>query len=203
MTFQQYPPQGAYPPPGGYPPPGMARKPNGATGVIAGILAILGGVWFLSGLVWMIILLFNRVRPYLIVGGILDLAVGVLLLIGGILLLRRKSTGRMLVVIGAGAGIFFGIVSIILRASGADIVYAYGGVAVVYGFLGLIVQLLIPAIATIVLALIPPTGRWLAAGKQPAVFTPPQNFGYPQPPGGYPPPGHPPPHQPGPPPGQW
>ncbi|KZB87580.1 hypothetical protein [Amycolatopsis regifaucium] len=202
MTYQQYPPQGGYPPPGAYPPPGMALKPSGATGIIAGILAILGGVWFLSGLVWVLILLVDRVRSYYIVGGILDLAVGVVLLVGGILLLRRKRAGRMLVVIGAGAGLFFGIVLVVLRTTGMDVAYVFGGVSAIYGFLGLIVQLLIPAVATIVLALLPPTGRWLAAGKQPAVPMSPQNFGHPQPPPGYPPAGYPPPQQ-GPPPGQW
>lgn len=202
MTYQQYPPQG-YPPPGAYPPPGMPSKPNGATGIIAGILGILGGLWFLSGLVWAVILTIGRIHPEVIIGGIVDLAVGVLLLIGGILLLRRKGTGRMLVVVGAGAAIIFGIALVVLRAIGSDFVFGYGGVSLVYGFLGLIVQLLIPAIATIVLALIPPTGHWLAGGKQPAVYMPPQNFGYPQPPPGYPPAGYPPPQQPGPPPGRW
>ncbi|MBB5852820.1 hypothetical protein ACFQ05_05945 [Amycolatopsis umgeniensis] len=202
MTYQQYPPQGGYPPPGAYPPAGAPRRPNGATGIIAGILAILGGLWFLSGLVWVVILMVDRMRSYYIVGGILDLAVGVLLLIGGILLLLRKRAGRMLVVIGAGAAIFFGVVLVVLGATGSHFHYVFGGVSGLYGFLGMIIQLLLPAIATIVLALIPPTGRWLTFAKQPAVFMPPQNHGYPQPPTGYPPSGYPPPQQ-GPPPGQW
>ncbi|WP_410660881.1 hypothetical protein [Amycolatopsis sp. lyj-112] len=181
----------------------MPSKPNGATGIIAGILGILGGVWFLSGLVWAVIRMSDRFHSYVIVGGILDLLVGALLLIGGILLLMGKGAGRMLVVIGAGAAIFFGLVSVVLNESGSHFFYMYGGVSVLYGFLGLLIQLLIPAIATIVLALIPPTGRWLAAKKQPAVLMPPPNPGYPQPPPGYPPAGYPPPQQPGPPPGRW
>ncbi|WP_181770301.1 hypothetical protein [Amycolatopsis pittospori] len=202
MTYQQYPPQG-YPPPGAYPHPGMPPKPNSATGIIAGILAILGGVWFLSGSVWTVILTFGRFHAEVLIGGILDLAVGVLLLLGGILLLRRKSTGRMLVVVGGGAAILLGLVSVVLRATGSDFYFVYSGVRVLYGFLGLVIQLFIPAIATLVLALIPPTARWVGATKQPAVFMPPQNFGYPQPPSGYPPSGYPPPRQPGTPPGQW
>ncbi len=45
MTYQQYPRHGAYPP------PGIPRGPNGATG----ILAILGGIWFLAGVAFHII----------------------------------------------------------------------------------------------------------------------------------------------------
>jgi len=202
MTYQQYPPQG-YPLPGAYPHPGMPPKPNGATGIIAGILAILGGVWFLSGLVWVVIRLFGRFHVEVLIGGILDLAVGVLLLLGGILLLRRKSTGRILVVVGGGAAIFLGLLSFVLGAAGSDFYVVYGGVSFLYGFLGLIIQLFIPAIATLVLALIPPTARWVGATKQPAVFMPPQNFGYPPAPPGYSPSGYPPPRQPGTPPGQW
>ncbi|MEU3620856.1 hypothetical protein BS329_12285 [Amycolatopsis coloradensis] len=53
--------------------------------------------------------------------------------------------------------------------------------------------ILLPATATLVLALLPQTARWPAAEKQPAMAMPPQNSGYPPAPG---------PQQ-GPPPGQW
>ncbi len=183
MAYQQYPPQGAYPP------PGMAPKPSGATGITAGILAILGGLWVLSGFVIHVIMLFDgRFASYYVLGAVADLVAGGLLLFGGIFLVMRKRAGRMLTVAGSGAAIFFALVTVVLKMAGLPFYFSFGGIAVLRGFLGLIVLVLIPAIATIVLASLPTTAKWLGA-KQ-AVAMPPQNFGYPQgPPPGYPPPG--------------
>lgn len=117
-------------------------------------------------------------------------------IIAGILLVMRKGAGRVLTVAGAASTIFISLVSVILRLAETDFFYPFGGVAFLYGFIGIIVHILLPAITTMVLALIPPTARWVA--KKPAVLMPPQNFGYPpgQPPSGYP-------QAPGPPPARW
>lgn len=196
MTYQQYPP------PGAYPPPGMARQPSGATGMIAGILAILGGLWFLAGLAFHVIELVDFAGSVLIGGAVLDFLSAALLLSGGILLLLRKSAGRVLTVIGAGATILFVVSIFLMRAIGSHFFFTYSGVTLRFGAGWLLIVVLIPAIATLVLALIPPTARWLAAKKQPALAGPPPNFGYPPPLPGYPPgPGG--PRQGGPPPGQW
>jgi hypothetical protein len=191
MAYQQYPPQG------GHPYPGMAPKPSGATGIIAGILAIIGGLWFLSGFVFHVIYITDgNTMLYFLLGAVLDFLVGILLLIGGILLVMRKGAGRVLTVVGAASAILIGLLSVVLRLVGTHFFLSFGGVSFLYGFVGLIVQILLPAIATMVLALIPPTARWVA--KRPVVLMPPQNFGYPpgQPPSGYP-------QAPGPPPARW
>ncbi|MEV6909851.1 hypothetical protein [Amycolatopsis sp. NPDC051071] len=187
MTYQQYPPQGGYPPPGAYPPPGMAPKPNGATGIIAAILAILGGVWFLAGVVLHVIELSDDVDSFLVIGAVLDFVSAALLLLGGILLLMRKGAGRVLTAVGAAFPLFMVLVTIVVRSLGLDFYFSYGGLSLFFGIGGVLIQVLLPAIATLVLALIPPTARWVAAKKQAAV--PPPHFGYPQARPGYPPPG--------------
>ncbi|RSN08990.1 hypothetical protein DMC63_32955 [Streptomyces sp. WAC 05977] len=198
MTFQQYPPQG-YPAPGAYP-PGPMRQPSGATAIIAGILAILGGLWFLAGLASHIIELSHYVISFLVVGAALDLVSAALLLGGGIMLLLRKRAGRLLTVIGAAGAIGFVALAFLLRAIGSSFYFSYGGVMLHFGFGWLLFVVLIPAIATLVLALVPPTARWLAAKPQADSAQPP-NFGYPPPQPGYPPsPGA---QQQGQPPGQW
>ncbi|MFD6066792.1 hypothetical protein [Amycolatopsis lurida] len=199
MTFQQYPPQG-YPAPGAYPPPGTVRQPSGATAIIAGILAILGGLWFLAGVVSHVIELSHYVISFLVVGAALDLVSTALLLGGGIMLLLRKRAGRVLTVIGAASAIGFVALTFLLRAFDAHFHFSYGGVILHFGFGWLLFLVLIPAIATLVLALVPPTARWLAAKPQAGAVQPP-NFGYPPPQPGYPPaPGA---QQQGQPPGQW
>ncbi|AUI61612.1 hypothetical protein [Amycolatopsis sp. BJA-103] len=190
MTYQQYPPHGGYPPPGAYPPPGMPRRPNGATGIIAGILAILGGLWFLAGVAFHIIELSHFTISFLVVGAVLDFLTAALLLSGGILLLLRKGAGRVLTVVGAGATLGFVALAFVLRAIGAGFYFTYSGVTLQFGVGVLLIVVLAPAIATLVLALIPPTARWVAAKKQPAGFMPPPHYGYPPP-------------QQGPTPGQW
>ncbi|RSN65889.1 hypothetical protein DMH01_05945 [Amycolatopsis sp. WAC 04182] len=200
MTFQQYPPQG-YPPPGAYPPPGMVRQPSGATAIIAGILAILGGLWFLAGLASNIIELSHYVISFLVVGAALDLVSTALLLGGGIMLLLRKRAGRVLTVIGAASSIGFVALTFLLRAIGSHFYFSYGGVTLHFGFGWLLFVVLIPAIATLVLALVPSTARWLAAKPQAAGVAQPPNFGYPPQQPGYPPaPGA---QQQGQPPEQW
>ncbi|MFE5570749.1 hypothetical protein ACFQ68_37545 [Amycolatopsis japonica] len=197
MTYQHYPPQGGYPAPGAYPPPGMARQPSGATGIIAGILAILGGLWFLAGTVSHVIELSHYVISFLVVGAVLDFVSAALLLGGGILLLVRKRAGRVLTVIGSAGAIGFVALTFLFRAIGSSFYFSYGGVMLHFGFGWLLFVVLIPAIATLVLALIPPTGRWLAAKNTP---TQPPNFGYPPQPGYPPAPGA---QQQGQPPAQW
>ncbi|HET6287584.1 MAG TPA: hypothetical protein VFG15_12645 [Amycolatopsis sp.] len=194
MTYQQYPPQG------GYRPPGTARQPSGSTATIAGILAILGGLWFLAGLAFHVIDLVDFAVSFLVVGAVLDLLSAALLLSGGILLLLRKSAGRTLTVIGAGATVVLVASTFLLRAFGTHF-FSYSGVTLRFGVGWLLIVVLIPAIATFVLALIPPTARWLAAKKQ-SSLGPPPHFGSSPPPPGYPPaPGA---HQQGGPPiGQW
>ncbi|MBE1576126.1 DUF3824 domain-containing protein [Amycolatopsis roodepoortensis] len=198
MTFQQYPPQG-YPAPGAYP-PGPMRQPSGATAIIAGILAILGGLWFLAGLASHIIELSHYFISFLLVGAALDLVSAAVLLGGGIMLLLRKRAGRVLTVIGAASAIGFVALTFLLQAFDAHFHFSYGGVMLHFGVGLLLIVVLIPAIATLVLALVPPTARWLAAKPQGGAAQPP-NFGYPPSQPGYPPaPGAQPQGQP---PGQW
>ncbi|MFI7115697.1 hypothetical protein [Amycolatopsis sp. NPDC049868] len=200
MTFQHYPPQGGYPAPGAYPPPGMARQPSGATGIMAGIFAILGGLWFLAGVVSHVIELSHFVISFLVIGAALDLVSAALLLGGGIMLLLRKRAGRVLTVIGAASAIGFVALAFLLRAIDSHFHFSYSGVLLNFGFGMTLFVVLIPAIVTLVLALIPPTARWLAAKNTAAGAVQPPNFGYPPQPGYPPAPGA---QQQGQPPAQW
>lgn len=188
MTYPQQPgqypdqqPPGQYPT-GGYPPappapypnyPGgidpMAR-PSGGTAITAAVLAIIGAAWAificiggfstapdaqgpLSWMVWM--------------QAVVYLVEVCTLLPGAILMLTRKPIGRWLVVLGCAIHIVQGIVAVIAVAGAVSDQIENSAQAFGAGTVGLVV-VLAPAIATLVLALVPLTGRWIAWGRQPA-----------------------------------
>lgn len=161
--YPGYPGQAAYP--GHDLPP--ARPASGATAIIAGILAILGGIvhaiFFVVGLGDLDRAIDQGMATVQVFANI---ALAVILLLGGILLLMRKMAGRMIVIVGSalaalwfvGLGVYLGNV-----VSDAAETYADGeGAGVAVGITGVTVFIMcIPAVATFVLSVVPLTGRWI------------------------------------------
>jgi hypothetical protein len=137
-------------------------RPSSATAVIASVLALLGGLFWMLPIIdalrWI-----ADTRKYPVSGGsprqwfngaALALTV-VLLLSGAILLLTRRRVGRLLIVIGCGVNIAMVVVQALSPAS--DAIADLEPLA----FLFLPVPLV-----TIVLALAPSTRRWCKSSRQ-------------------------------------
>ncbi|MEQ0559730.1 hypothetical protein ABJI51_11650 [Amycolatopsis sp. NEAU-NG30] len=162
---QPYPAQPPYP--GGY---GMQPpKPSGVTAIIAGVLAVLGGLLYLIGLVGGVVGIASGYTPGLfILLSIQNLVLTGTLLPGGILLFVRKPVGRILTIVGSSLAILLSVVSVVLSAVGVGY-FGVGGMRVGGAFLGLLL-VLIPAGATLTLAIVKPTALWCgraAPGQQP------------------------------------
>ncbi|WP_326948982.1 hypothetical protein OG439_09395 [Amycolatopsis sp. NBC_01307] len=174
---QQYPGQPGYPPPYPQSPYGMPPpKPNGATAIIAGVLAVLGGLQNLVGLIVGVVQLTGAVSVhwtyYLYL--VQELLLVGTLLPGGILLFARKPIGRLLTIIGSGLAVLVTLVSVVLDVVGlwqfsAGIGGAYLGGAIV----GLPL-VLIPAAATLTLAIVKPTAVWCGRPTPGAAGYPPR-----------------------------
>lgn len=181
------PPQWAYsqqpygpPQPYGYPPAPPAAAPNGATGIIAGVLAGLGGLANIVGGIFMAIGLAaigsddsslgeSVYWTPIIAIAVLNIVAGLLLAAGTVMLLLRKMIGRWLVVAGCAVSIVSSLIS--LGISSAVAAYTSTGKATD------VVGLIFP-IATLVLVLVPSTTAWINAKRTSA---PPQHYP-PQPP---------------------
>jgi hypothetical protein len=87
-----------------------------------------------------------------VVLGIAYSVLALLLLIGGILLLRRSNTGRVMVILGC-------VLSIVLTVVVVGVVAVGGGISVLGAPLF--------AVLTLVLAAIAPTKRWIEAARTP------------------------------------
>ncbi|MGY1988949.1 hypothetical protein [Mycolicibacterium fortuitum] len=156
--------------PGQQPPPRASGEPSGVTGMIAAVLAVLGGV---SGLGTGVIGAFGLVAlgslrhvtggtyALVVVAMLLGVAFGLALFVGAILLFQRKMIGRWLVVGGCAAAIISGLVSFGVDAGLKSDYPEYAGTSAV----GLIS--LVPPIATLVLALVPSTSEWIRAKQNP------------------------------------
>lgn len=201
MSYPQYPAQGAYPqmgPPPGYPAAGQ-QQPGGGTAITAGVLAILGGLWALVGVVTNLAgaaamagldsyrnsygapatpNLPELLGGYLIATGIVQVIVALLLIVGAVLLFMKKKVGRWLVVSGCALVVLSAIAGFVVMS--AHLTQLESGATLIGG--GVALVLLAFPVATLVLAILPSTARWCAFVK-PSV----PSFG---PPGGsYPPSG--------------
>jgi hypothetical protein len=175
MTYQQYPGTGGYP--AQY--PGSPPPPSGGTAITAGVLAILGGIWHVISLIGMVVILSRGgVTMFVIVNGVLSAIIAGCLIAGGILLFMKKPAGRMSTVLGSGLAILTYVLAavLVLVAAGSDGsgTAETAGIAVGGGVTVLIFSA--PAIATLVLALVKPTARWVGRAEPVAPLTPP---GYP------------------------
>lgn len=170
-----YPQQPGHPPPG-YPqqpygmPPSAPVPPSGVTGIIAGVLAGLGGLANVVGGLFMafgLSLLIGETSdaagsawtPLVAITG-LNIVAGVLLLIGTVTLLLRKMIGRWLVAAGCSASILSTLINLTWTPSAiADYEYDRGVAADLVG--------VIFPIATLVLVLLPSTAAWIRAKQNP------------------------------------
>lgn len=161
-----YPQQPGWPQQPGYPggyqpkPPG---GPSGATGIIAGLLALVGGLVGTCFAVLSVIIMIMD-GEFDVAGaifGLLGIAFGLALFIGAILLFRRRMIGRRLVVGGCAVAILFGIAAI------GDMVIGISGdpsrEPVSIGF-AVLVGIVVPVL-TLVLAMLPSTAVWIRAKR--------------------------------------
>ena len=187
-----YPPQPGQYPPAPPPYPGeqypVAQPPSGGTAITAGVLAILGALWGVAiGAINFGVLgdVADDLRWLVILQGTVYILEFVTLLPGAILLFLRKPVGRWLVVTGSALHILQGIVALTVIASDDRFTGDLDGPAAIGGGAGGLLVVLSPAIATLVLALLPLTGRWCAWQKQPPspppYQGPPPGYGPPQP----------------------
>ncbi|OXM49697.1 hypothetical protein [Amycolatopsis alba] len=170
-----------------HPLPEVTSQPKGATGVAAGVLAILGGLVFLVAAALCVIecvlslyvLAVGAIAPKTIAPGVelsgvvpvvlaiaavIDLVAMVLLSSGGILLLQRKGPGRVLTVIGAGIAFGFSGLVLLVPWISSRVAFSYSELTPITSTVWPFAVVLVAAAATLLLALIPPTARWLAAG---------------------------------------
>lgn len=154
------------------PPP--TSPPSGVTGIIAGVLAGLGGAVNVVGGIFMAIGLAvmtsdssfgieSGVWTALIAITMLNVIAGALLSIGTVMLLLRKMIGRWLVVAGCAVSIVSSVISLGMSSTVADYQISGRGADAV----GLIFP-----IATLVLVLLPSTTAWIQA-KQNSAAPPP------------------------------
>jgi hypothetical protein len=165
MSYQQYPGTGGYP--AQY--PGAQPRPSGGTAITAGVLAVLGGLWHLLGLVRSVAYITGaRAVPFDgIISAVLSAAVSGCLITGGILLFLKKPAGRLSTIIGSGLAILLYVASVVLPIASWSAASLFGVPALLFGG---------PAIATLVLAIVKPTARWVGQAEPVAPLTPP---GYP------------------------
>jgi hypothetical protein len=89
-----------------------------------------------------------------------DLLLAGTLLPGGILLFLRKPIGRVLTIVGSGLAILVMVVTVVLNATGVGGA-GVGGIYLGGALAGLLI-VLIPAGATLTLAIVKPTALWCA-----------------------------------------
>ncbi|GAB0103410.1 hypothetical protein JMUB6875_23830 [Nocardia sp. JMUB6875] len=149
-------PYGTYPGPYGAP----SMQASGGTAITAGVLGIILGLLSVLGSIGLIALVVafrddrdgisgedSGTAVLVLVIAILAGVMALMWLVGSVLLLMRKTVGRVLVIIASALGAIGGVINV---ASGSIV----SGV-------GLLLSL-----AILVLAAVPPTGRWIAAAKQ-------------------------------------
>lgn len=149
----------------------FVQPPSGGTAITAGVLGILGAVWAIIATIVNLSAL-SQVGSQIggsPLGWVLDMQTAVFIIElltlgpGSIMLLVRQAAGRGLVAFGAAIHILQGIVvfAVLLTYSSGNSIGVTNGAFVGGGVIGLLI-VLIPAIATLTLALVPLTGRWCA-----------------------------------------
>ncbi|MEU0535645.1 hypothetical protein [Amycolatopsis tolypomycina] len=128
------------------------------TAIAAGVLAVLGGLWFLTGIVWVSLVLGFGQHDLLVPGQLTDAVIGLLLLLGGTSLLARVEAGRILCLAAAVLALAATIVDMVLRY---QLVFLIVGGPTGLGEPGLrMVVIAVPFVALLVLAALPATRRW-------------------------------------------
>ncbi len=140
-------------------------KPSSATAIAAAVFAVVGGLLFLVVSALAVIAVFgsDEFVGEQIVGAVEYLLVAGTLLPGGILLFLHKPAGRTLTVVGSGIAILAIVVNFVLNLMGAAAIDGDFRA----GLLGGIALVVVPAVATMVLALVKPTAMWCGIGVSP------------------------------------
>ncbi|MFD0362110.1 hypothetical protein ACFQZZ_11730 [Nocardia sp. GCM10030253] len=187
MNYPQYP--------GGYDPyPSIQPAPNGATAIIAGVLAILGSLANLvSGGLDLVIGISDFGRDYadydstgllgkswfttyFVIIGVLALVVAVLLGVGGVMMFLRKAVGRFVVVAGCVLVVVAGIAGFVILL---EITGSTTGSSILTSGISSGIGLIFPVI-TATLALLPATAKWLNYDQSSAYPQPYPPARYPQ-----------------------
>jgi uncharacterized membrane protein len=135
-------------------------------------VALAYGAWFLTGVVYKITLLFGRGASKAPLEFAADLVLAILALLAGSLLLARKRAGQVLAVVTSVLGLLTLVADYFLSLH----------IGSVPRFLIHFLSPFFP-IALLVLALLPPTSRWLGqrTQSQPINYDYPQQYGIRQP----------------------
>jgi hypothetical protein len=134
---------------------------GGGTGIPAAILALLGGVFHLVGVAGGAVMLAgDDDLGRALVTFLAHLLVAGVLIVGGVGLILAKPFGRAYTIAGAVLALLLYVLVLVLGAFG---IYFLGLVdsALPIGYTAL---LCVPAVATLVLAGVRPTGRWVTSG---------------------------------------
>ncbi|MCF6425532.1 MULTISPECIES: hypothetical protein [Amycolatopsis] len=166
MTFPPPPPSGPFQRP---------RQPRGGTAITAGVLGCLGALWAIAAAVTNLAAIDETatgVQWVLGMRGMGYLVEFVLLLTGAVLLFSRKAAGRWLLV----GGSALHVVQTLVAGVGyelADLVYVdKAGPSYVHGDFAIVFLQILPAVVTLVMALVPATARWCAPRPGPYTWAP-------------------------------
>jgi hypothetical protein len=141
-------------------------RAEGRTALAAAVLALLGGLLYLAGLVLDVVALVRfpadagRVGIHAAVNAVLAST----LLPGGVLLVRRQPAGRIGCVAGSTAALLATLTSAIFAAAGVT----FGGPGdLAMGGLTALALVAPPALVTLLLAVSAPTARWCGTEIRP------------------------------------
>jgi hypothetical protein len=134
---------------------------GGGTGIPAAVLALLGGLFHLIGVAGGAVMLAgDGDLGRALLTFLLHLVVAGVLIVGGVGLILAKPFGRMFTITGALVALVLYVAALVLSSFG---IYFLGltddAMPVTY-----IALLSAPAVATLVLAILPPTARWVTSG---------------------------------------
>jgi hypothetical protein len=133
-------------------------RPRAGTAIAAAVLAVLGGMWFLTGIIWASVVLGYGQRDLMVPGQIADAVIGLLLLLGGVTLLARAEAGRLLCVATAVVALVALITGTALRYE--RILFLVGGPTGIDSDMLRGTAMAAPFVALLVLAALPATRRW-------------------------------------------
>ncbi|NKQ56638.1 hypothetical protein HFP15_27555 [Amycolatopsis sp. K13G38] len=134
---------------------------GGGTGIPAAILALLGGIFHLVGVAGGAVMLAgDGALGRALLTFLLHLIVAALLIVGGVGLILAKRFGRMFTITGAAAALLLYVMVLVLAAAGVHFL-GLSDTAMPVGYTAV---LCVPAVATLALAVAPPTARWVTSG---------------------------------------
>jgi hypothetical protein len=136
----------------------ITAPPRAGTAIAAGILAVLGGLWFLLGIFWWSLVFGHGQQDLLVPGQIADAVIGLLLVLGGVSLLARAEAGRVLCLAAAVLGLVAPIVGLVLRYQ--RIFFVPGGPTGIDSAVLRGIVMATPFVVLLVLAARPATRRW-------------------------------------------